>query len=144
MRRTKDIEVRQEHDRRAIVEELRGYPTFENCTPDDLTALVAAATEFRLPPEWSLLQEGIPADACYVIREGTARVFDGRTEIATVGPGDVIGEMAYLGGGQRRATVSSVTRLTGIRIDYDTLSDVIARRPRLHDVIQAVYESRVA
>jgi CRP-like cAMP-binding protein len=144
MYRTKDIDFRQDQKRDAIVEELRGYPTFANCAPGDLSELVEAASEFRLPAEWSLLQEGIPADACYVIREGTARVFDGRTEIATVGPGDVIGEMAFLGGGQRRATVSSVTRLSGIRIDYDTLSDVIARRPRLHDAIQAVYESRVA
>src|ERR1700730_2136824 len=107
MRRIRD--VNREQGRDALVEELRGYPTFASCTPDDVSELVAAASEFPLPPEWSLLQEGIPADAFYIIREGTARVFDGRTEIATVGPGDVVGEMAFLDGGQRQATVSSAT-----------------------------------
>jgi CRP-like cAMP-binding protein len=144
MRRIKDTELHREPGRHALVAELREYPTFAGCSPADVGDLVAAGREFRLPPEWSLLQEGIPADAFYVIREGTARVFDGRTEIATVGPGDIVGEMAFLGGGQRRATVSSATRLTGIRVDYDTLSDVIARRPRLGEALKAVYESRVA
>jgi CRP-like cAMP-binding protein len=144
MRRIKDIDIHGEQGRHALVAELREYPTFASCSRDDMGDLVASAREFRLPPEWSLLQEGVPADAFYVIREGTARVFDGRTEIATVGPGDVLGEMAFLRGGQRRATVSSTTRLTGIRVDYDTLSDVIARRPRLGQALKAVYESRVA
>jgi CRP-like cAMP-binding protein len=144
MRRIKDTDVHREQGRHALVAELREYPTFASCSSADVGDLVAAAREFRLPPDWSLLQEGIPADAFYVIREGTARVFDGRTEIATVGPGDVVGEMAFLGGGQRRATVSSATRLTGIRVDYDTLNDVIARRPRVGEALKAVYESRVA
>ncbi|MDP9094639.1 MAG: cyclic nucleotide-binding domain-containing protein [Actinomycetota bacterium] len=144
MRRIRDVDIHHGHVRSALVAELRGYPTFAGCSADDVGELVAAAGEFRLPAEWSLLQEGIPADAFYVIREGTARVFDGRTQIATLGPGDVVGEMAFLDGGRRHATVSSATRLAGLRVDYDTLGDVIARRPRLGEALQAVYESRVA
>ncbi len=139
-----DHDSRDHRRRKQIVDELRTYPTFAACSADDLDELVGAAADFSLPARWSLLQEGIPADAFYIIREGTARVYDGRDAVASVGPGDVVGEMAFVGGGQRRATVSSVTRLTGIRVDYAALSDIIARRPRLNAAIHAVYESRVA
>jgi CRP/FNR family cyclic AMP-dependent transcriptional regulator len=131
------------NERRDLVHELKEYPVFTDCTEQNLDALVAEADEFILPPAWSLLQQGIPADALYVVREGTARVYDGRTPVATVGPGDVIGEMAFVAGGQRRATVSSVTRLSGIRVDYDQLTDVLAHHPRVRDAITQVYRSRL-
>ena len=132
------------HDERSnLVQELKEYPVFTDCTEGDIDALVAEADEFSLPPAWSLLQQGIPADALYVVREGTARVYYGRRPVATVGPGDVVGEMAFLGGGQRRATVSSVTRLSGIRVDYDRLADMVADHPRIGEAIKRVYRSRV-
>src|SRR5437588_535153 len=81
------------HDKKAIVEELSGYDTFSTCSRDDLEALVDAGGHFALPPQWSLLHEGIPADAAYVILEGTARVFRARadTELATERAREVLG-----------------------------------------------------
>jgi CRP/FNR family cyclic AMP-dependent transcriptional regulator len=128
--------------RRQLVQELNEYPVFTDCTEQDLDALLAAAAEFSLPPAWSLLQQGIPADALYVVRKGTARVYYDRTPVATVGPGDLVGEMAFLAGGQRRATVTSITRLSGIRVDYDQLSNVLAHHPRIAEAIKHLYLSR--
>ncbi|MDT4939126.1 MAG: family transcriptional regulator, cyclic receptor protein [Pseudonocardiales bacterium] len=130
------------NERRTIVDELSGYRTFAACSRDDLEALVDAGGHFALPPQWSLLQEGIPADAAYVILEGTARVFRERDVVATLGPGDLVGEMALLVGGQRSATVSSVTRLSGLRIDYAALTSLLTQRPRLTEAIRTVADER--
>ncbi len=51
--------------------------------------------------------------------------------------------MAFVSGGQRRATVSSVTRLSGIRVDYNQLADVLAHHPRIGEAIKHVYRSRL-
>jgi CRP/FNR family cyclic AMP-dependent transcriptional regulator len=124
-----------------IVRQLSEYPTFAECTQDDLAALVNAGAEFSLPAGWSLVQEGIPSDACYILMEGNARVFQDRHEIATMGPGDVVGEMTLLAGGQRRATVSSSTPIRGWRIENDALKELLSKRPHLKDALTAIYRS---
>jgi CRP/FNR family transcriptional regulator, cyclic AMP receptor protein len=131
-------------EKRELVATLSGYATFSGCDRDDITALVDAGGAFTLPAGWPLVQEGIPADACYVLTDGEALVFHQREQIATLGPGDLVGEMALLGGGQRRATVTSSTRVKGLRIENDGLRPVLQKHPKLADAFQAVYAAHSA
>lgn len=126
---------------RELVSALSGYETFAGCSKDDVTALVKAGAPFSLPSGWPLVQEGIPADACYVLTSGEARVFHQRDEIATLKEGDLVGEMALLGGGQRRATVTSSTKVTGLRIDNEKLRPVLAKHPKLAEAFEHVYDA---
>lgn len=129
------------NDKKAVVAQLRQYPTFAQCSDDDLHALVSAGAAFSLPAGWALVQEGIPSDACYIITEGSARVFHERHEIATMNAGDVVGEMTLLAGGQRRATVTTATPTKGWRIENDALKELLAKRPHLQEALTAVYRS---
>jgi CRP-like cAMP-binding protein len=131
-------------ERRALIEALREYPTFADCDRDDVEALVDAGRPFALPSGWPLVQEGIPADACYVLTAGTARVFHRREQIAEIGAGDLVGEMALLGGGQRQATVTSSSRVSGLRIDNDALRPLLEARPALAEAFRAVYAAHAA
>jgi CRP-like cAMP-binding protein len=131
-------------EKRELVNKLNGYPTFAQCDRDDIGALVDAGGPFALPAGWPLVQEGIPADACYVLTDGTARVFHEREQIAELGPGDLVGEMALLGGGQRRATVTSSSRVTGLRIENDALRPVLQKHPKLAEAFRAVYDAHSA
>jgi CRP-like cAMP-binding protein len=131
-------------EKRELVERLRGYATFAQCERDDVAALVDAGGPFTLPAGWPLVQEGIPADACYVLTGGSALVFHQREQIAELGEGDLVGEMALLGGGQRRATVTSSSRVAGLRIENDALRPVLEKRPRLADAFKAVYDAHSA
>jgi CRP-like cAMP-binding protein len=131
-------------EKRELVAALSGYATFANCDRDDVTALVDAGGHFTLPAGWPLVQEGIPADACYVLTSGQALVFHQREQIAELGAGDLVGEMALLGGGQRRATVTSASRVAGLRIDNEALRPVLQRRPKLADAFKAVYDAHSA
>lgn len=131
-------------EKRQLVETLSGYATFSQCDRDDIAALVEAGGPFGLPAGWPLVQEGIPADACYVLTDGTARVFHQREQIAEIGAGDLVGEMAFFEGGQRHATVTSASRVTGLRIENDDLRPVLAKHPKLADAFKAVYDAHSA
>ncbi len=52
--------------------------------------------------------------------------------------------MALLGGGQRRATVTSSSRVAGLRIENDALRRVLAKHPKLADAFRAVYDAHSA
>lgn len=131
-------------EKRELVAKLSGYSVFAQCGRDDIAALVDAGGPFALPSGWPLVQEGIPADACYVIMSGTALVFHQREQIATLGEGDVVGEMALLGGGQRRATVTTSTRVSGLRIENDKLRPVLEKHPKVAAAFRAVYDAHSA
>jgi len=132
------------HDKnedRALVGLLRGFATFAECNDADLADLVAAGSHFSLPAGWPLVQEGIPADCCYVITSGTARVFHQREQIAELGPGDFVGEKAVLHGTLRSATVTSSTHVEGLRVDNEAMAALLTKRPHLGNTLRAVEAS---
>ena len=131
-------------ERRKLVQTLRGYRTFAHCEPDDVEALIDAGGPFTLPSGWPLVQEGIPADACYVLTSGTARIFHQREQVAEIGEGDLVGEMAFFDGGQRQATVTSSSRVTGLRIENEALRPLLERRPKLAEAFRTVYAEHSA
>ena len=128
-------------EKRQLVATLSGYDTFASCQKDDIEALVEAGGSFTLPAGWPLVQEGIPADACYVLTEGEAFVFHQREQIATLGPGDLVGEITLLKGGQRSATVTSSSRVKGLRVENDALRPVLDKHPKLAEAFRAVYDA---
>ena len=131
-------------DKRELVGLLSGYDMFRRCTTADLEALVEAGGHFAIPAGWPLMLETTPADSCYAITQGTAHVFRDRVHIATLGTGSIVGEMAVLTGELRRATVTSVTALRGLRVDNDALMALWQRRPQLLATLQGAYDERVA
>jgi CRP-like cAMP-binding protein len=131
----------QHGEKRELVDKLSGYQAFANCSRDDVAALVDAGGPFTLPAGWPLVEQGIPADAVYVLTDGEARVFYVREQVATLGPGDIVGEMALLGGGQRRATVTSASRVSGLRVENTAMLDLFVKHPALRDSFKAAYEA---
>jgi CRP/FNR family cyclic AMP-dependent transcriptional regulator len=131
-------------EKRELIAKLSGYATFAKCDRDDIAALVEAGGPFNLPAGWPLVQEGIPADACYVLITGTALVFHQREQIAELKEGALVGEMALLGGGQRRATVTSSSKVTGLRIENDALRPVLQKHPKIAEAFRAVYDAHTA
>ena len=128
-------------ENKAMARKLSTYAAFARCSEDDLVALAHAGAPFSLPSAWTLVQEGIPSDACYVIMEGTAKVYRERSEVATLGPSDIVGEMTLLAGGQRRATVTSVTHISGLRIENEVLAPLVTKRPHHREALTAVYHA---
>jgi CRP/FNR family transcriptional regulator, cyclic AMP receptor protein len=133
---------RQEHrvsnrEQRALVDELAKLPNLRECSKDDLRALAEAGRVVTLPDGWAFVREGTPADAAYILLEGEAHVLLGREVVDSIGPGAILGEMAYLDGGQRHATVATHGRVRAVRLDYDELDSLLKKRKGLENVLRA-------
>ena len=125
-------------EERALVDQLAGLPNLRGCSKDDIRALAESGTVVTLPDGWAFVHEGTPADAAYILLDGEANVLLGRKVIDSVGPGAILGEMAYLDGGQRHATVATHGRVRAMRLDYDKLDSVMKKHPGLEEFLRAV------
>jgi CRP-like cAMP-binding protein len=123
-------------EQRALAGELADLSSLQGCGKDDIRAVADAGRVVTLPDGWAFVREGTPADALYVLLEGKAKVLVEREVIAELSPGAIIGEMAYVEGGQRKASVATSGRVRALRIDYDGLPDLTAKRPALKDKLQ--------
>jgi CRP/FNR family cyclic AMP-dependent transcriptional regulator len=129
-------------EKRELAEELGKLPSLSAVGKADLEALAGAGDVVNLPDAWAFVHEGTPADAAYVLLSGEANVMMGRTIVASLAAGAIIGEMAYVDGGQRHATVSTHGRVRAMRVDYEALTPVLEERPALRDVLRAIDRAR--
>jgi CRP-like cAMP-binding protein len=80
-----------------------------------------------------LVSQGEPGDELFLLFDGVLAVEQDGHQVAEVGPGAILGEMALLEGGRRTATLRAVTRcrvavVPGDRVDRDALAEVARRR----------------
>jgi CRP-like cAMP-binding protein len=131
-------------ERREHVQKLKAYSLFARCDAEDLDAVVQIARPFSFPSGWAMVRESTPADACFVIDAGNAQVIRDGERIAELGAGDVVGEMAVLTGSLRRATVTSTTRITGLRVENEAFTALLEQRPRLLEALRGEFRARTA
>jgi CRP/FNR family transcriptional regulator, cyclic AMP receptor protein len=103
-----------EEDREANVGLLQRVPLFSELSRDDLEQISRVAVARNYPRGVRVFHEGDRSDACYIVRSGDLRVTrehpDGRAiALATLGPGDIFGELAMLDGEARSASVESLS-----------------------------------
>ena len=108
---------------------LAATPLFAGLPKETLESLVANLTIVPLDRGVALFKEGDPGDALYVIVEGEVAVqAEGPplVEMARLGPGAFIGEVALMTDQPRSATVTATMNSELLRIDRHTLSRVLA------------------
>ena len=83
-----------------------------------------------------VFHEGDTSDACYVVRSGDLRVTrehsDGRAiALATLGPGDIFGELAMLDGGTRSASVETLADSELLALPARDVRRLLAEHPEI-------------
>ena len=119
------------------VRRLREFSTFDKFSDHELQRLVRTARHESRSTPWPLIHERTPSDACYVLLTGEAGVYVGRDLIATLGPGEVIGESAIRSGKLRSATVTTTGPAEALRIDRDDLAGLLDELPALREAMDA-------
>lgn len=111
--------------------------------PADVERVMAAGNALRLPQGWSPIAESTPADKAYLITEGEVSVRKGGVEIATLGPGAVVGETAIVNRTLRSATVVALTPLRVVHFTSAKIEQLADEVPAFGAALRAAAAGRV-
>ncbi len=100
---------------------LAQVPAFERLGGEQLDAVAAVAMPRRFGAGEAVFREGDASSSCYLVRSGHARAIrehlDGRQiTLATIGPGEIFGELAMFNDERRSATVEAIDDLEVLAI----------------------------
>jgi CRP-like cAMP-binding protein len=104
---------------------------FSSCNSKELAKIAKASDELSLAEGKVLMAQGQPGREAFVIVDGRATVRIGDTDVAELGPGDHVGELALLDGGTRTATVTAATDMTVLVISQRAFFGLLDEVPGL-------------
>jgi CRP/FNR family cyclic AMP-dependent transcriptional regulator len=118
------------------VELLRSVPLFSDLAQDELERFSLVAVPRSFPAATRVFHEGDHSDVCYIVRSGSFRVTrehsDGRAiTLATLGPGDIFGELAMLDGEVRSASVEALADGELLALPAGEVRALLARHPEI-------------
>lgn len=113
-------------------------------TRKELETLHANGTRVTVPQGWSLIWERTPADKAYLIVAGEVAVRRNNVEVARLGPGDVVGEMAIVTHKLRTATVVAATPLEVIHFTAEAFAELSVQIPALDAALRSTVDDRLA
>jgi CRP-like cAMP-binding protein len=112
-----------------VVDDLARLPLFSGCDPSELAAPASMLSPIDEPSGAVLAREGEPARSFLLVTKGEAAVLrdegSGAHQVATVGPGAIVGELSVLRGAPRSATVTATLPLTGYAGDADAFAALL-------------------
>jgi CRP/FNR family cyclic AMP-dependent transcriptional regulator len=129
--------------RRDRLDQIARIPLFSACSQRELARVAKAVDEITVDAGRVLVEQGRAGHECYVIVTGEALVERDANTIATLGPGDTIGELAVLDGGPRTATVTAVTDLDLLVLGQREFAALVSEVPSLSHKILVNLARRV-
>jgi len=124
-------------------EKLARLNRLESLDDADLAKVVKAGRHLHLPADWSLIWEKTPADKAYLIVDGEVSVRKAGQEVARLGAGDVIGEMAIVNHKLRSASVVSLTPLEVIHFTKESLQQLLEEVPAFGEALRGTSADRL-
>lgn len=113
------------------LEHLAEIALFSALSKRDLQRIAKASNEVTRDAGTVLVDQGDAGREAFVVIDGTATVKRNGRKVATLGPGDTIGEMSLLDHGPRTATVTADTSVTLLVLSAREFSGVIEEVPGL-------------
>ena len=125
----------------AIRDSLRGVPLFADLSAQELEVLTQSIRSVAVRKNARVFEQGAPADCCFILTSGLARVVFGGwsdTEIvfSSVRPKDLVGEIAVFNRSTRSASLVAVEACHFLRIP-STSFDALRKNPRFEDKVVA-------
>jgi CRP-like cAMP-binding protein len=124
------------------VERLRRLPLFGELDHHDLAQLMRWVREEEVADGDLLFEQGSMPHDIFVIEDGSVEVVrDGRS-IATLGPGEIVGERALLKLERRWASVVAVGHVRVVALSADDLAEMSEQMPELADRLRETMARR--
>lgn len=109
----------------AKAQSLQQVALFSACTHDQLELAASLVDQTRFAAGRTIAEQGATGWEAFVIVSGKAAVLLDGQRISTLGPGDVIGEMALLDRAPRSATVNAETDVDALVVTEQSLERLI-------------------
>ena len=126
---------------------LKKVSWFEDLDDRSLDAIAKAAVEQSYKPGQEIIRQGDTGVGAFIIRSGKVDIIqekDGKTtKLATLGPGDVIGEMALLDEFPRSATATAVEPTTALGIQRWHFRGILESHPQIALALLPILTRRI-
>ena len=117
---------------------LKSVGLFELIAEEDLIEIAYIADEVHAAASERIMSEGEIGTSMYAIVQGSVRVHRGASEIARLGPGEVVGELATLDPEPRSADVTALEDTLLLRIESTALQNLMIEQSSVATSIIAV------
>jgi len=121
---------------------LATLPRFAGFGADELSQVAETGRLLTVPESWALIVEKTPADKAYLILDGEVSVRRGGEEVARVGKGELIGEMALVNHKLRSATVVAETPLEVLHFTSEDISALEEALPNFRAALESTAGER--
>lgn len=127
---------------------LQGIPAFSTLGEEDLARVADVTIPRSFQGGEAVFHEGDESDTCYVVRSGHVRAVrehtDGRTlTLATLGPGDIFGDLAIFDQERRSATVEALDDIEVVAILAADMRRMLGRHPDIAVKLLAALSRRL-
>ena len=117
------------------VELLRSIPLFARMEPAKLKLLAFTSERLTFDPNQELCRQGEPGDAAYLVIDGEVAISidspSGAFELARLGRGAIVGEIAILCDVPRTATVTAVGKTVTLRVSKELFFRLVTEFPQI-------------
>lgn len=124
-----------------VVAALKKVTDFDD---DTIKALATHGRLVNVPARWSLMAEYTPADKAYILLEGEVVIRRDNQDIAELGPGSFLGEMALVNHKLRSASVFALTPIKALHFTDETIAELTAENPHFAEALQKAAQERAA
>jgi len=123
-------------------------PLFSDLSQDEFTAVIEKLSPLDVGAEGMIIRQSEAGDSIFVIVSGQVSIFrrdDDNNEvwITNLGEGNFFGEFGYFSGHKRSASVKAVEDTTLLEITRKDLESIIAKHPRIREVMLKFYKERI-
>jgi cAMP-dependent protein kinase regulator len=122
-------------------------PLFAGFSQEEFNEFTREMNVHPLPEGLHIVEQNDEGKSVYIIANGSVKVYTvmlsgERIDLAVLRSGDFFGEMSFLTGKPRTATVETAEDSMILEVTEDKLREIISRRPHILDVLQNYSDMR--
>lgn len=122
-------------------------PLFSSLSREEFKEVVERMIHLQYPLQYRVIQEGEKGDSVFVISQGAVKVVtrigDREIDLADLKENDFFGEVGFLTGRPRTATVITTQDTEILELRGEDLRAIVERYPRVREVLENFHRARV-
>jgi CRP-like cAMP-binding protein len=122
-------------------------PLFAGFSQEEFNAFTKVMNVHPLPARMPIVEQNDTGKSVYVIASGSVKIFTtllsgDRVDLASLGSGDFFGEISFLTGKPRTATVETTEDSIILEVTEDKLREITVQKPGIMDMLKKYSETR--